>query len=350
MKSCNRPIGSLGDQDNTVIAIKPYLDDSPRTLSLRTLALITDGIAQHPIEADAAECARLRRDVGIVRENIRASSTDEQLLTAAHAIVQELAAHHKSLDAFIKSQAAEFLGIVSMLTATVKSIGEANEESGKSLDNIAHQLKNASTIDDMQVLRGHLEACLKDVGLEAERQKSKVRSAIGRLRNELGSTERRILSNGALTEVDRITGFGGRGAAVAAINESLTAVDNSYVTVLVLNKLQTVNMHYGYSVGDEVFCEFAARIASELPLGSSLYRWSGPTIIAILRGSRPAQEIRVQISRIAEKPFVKSLAQHGYHAYVMTSAVWSLMPLVPPSKDLVAQIDEFVSKQVPRTA
>lgn len=333
-----------------MIAIKPYLDDSPGGLCLRALTLLTDGMMQHPVEANVAECARFRGDVGVIQKRIGASSTNEQLLTAAEAIGQELTTHHNSVNAFIKNQAAELMNIIAMLAETVKLIGAANDESGKRLDNLASQLKCASTIEDIHVLRNHLGVCLKAVGLEAERQKTEIRGHIARLKNELGSTERRMSSDGIVTDIDRITGLAGREAAISAIQDSVTGVDNCYIAVLVLNKLHTINIHFGYSVGDEVFREFVTYVTDKLPAGTPLYRWSGPTIIAILRSSKPVYETRSEVSRIAETPSLKSLVRHGQSAYITTTAAWSVMSLVPPATDLVAQIDGFVSKQVPRTA
>jgi GGDEF domain-containing protein len=72
-----------------------------------------------------------------------------------------------------------------------------------------------------------------------------------------------------------------------AFHEAANLQDTHYIVVAVLSKLQAVNQRFGYTVGDEVLCEFAARVAGNLCNDAQFYRWNGPTLVAVLKRDDP---------------------------------------------------------------
>jgi GGDEF domain-containing protein len=101
-------------------------------------------------------------------------------------------------------------------------------------------------------------------------------------------------------------------------------------------------------VGDEVLCEFAARVARKLCSNATFYRWSGPTIVGVLQRTEPLHVIRAEVTRVTEAPISKSLMNGLQNAFITTSAALSVMSIAPPAAELIAKVDRFVAEQVPK--
>jgi len=112
--------------------------------------------------------------------------------------------------------------------------------------------------------------------------------------------------------------------------------------------MESINARFGYAVGDEVLCEFAARVAGRLCSRAAFYRWSGPAILGILQRSEPIHVIRTEVGRVIEAPVSKSLVSGSQNAFITTSAVSMVLPVAPPAADIISQIDSFVAAQIPK--
>lgn len=238
--------------------------------------------------------------------------------------------------------------MVSMLTRTITSLGSGSQISAQNLESIAAQLKSASALEDIFQLRLRLGQCLKNVRDEAARQKSEGQNSLQKLKQELSHSQQRLERHGFEIDIDRVTGFAGRGAAEVAIHEAMEVDDSAYVAVVVLGKMQGINARFGYAVGNELLCEFAARVAGALCGHAAFYRWNGPTVIGILQRSGPLHVVSAEVSRVAEAPISKSLVTGGQNAFITTSATSLVIPIEPPASDIVARIDGFVATQIPK--
>jgi len=227
-------------------------------------------------------------------------------------------------------------------------LSAASDASARNLEGIALQLKKASAVEDIHVLRLKLGECLKNVCTEAARQRKEGQSQAQSLKHELVSTQQRLSSHGIEIDIDRVTGFAGRNAAEVAIHEAANAGDSRYIAVAVLGKMPAINARFGYSVGDEVLCEFAARVAGGLCSNATFFRWSGPTVIGVLRRSEPIHVVRTEVSAAAEVPTSKALMSGGQNAFITISAVSLVIPVSAPASEIIARIDAFVAAQIPK--
>lgn len=208
-------------------------------------------------------------------------------------------------------------------------------------------MRHASALGDIQELRLRLDEWLKNVCSEAARQKHDNQEKMHVLQEGLSATQQRLSVHGIEADIDRVTGFAGRSAAEVAIHEATNLRDTHYVVAAVLSTLQAVNLRFGYAVGDEVLCEFAARVAGSLCNDAQFYRWNGPTLIAVLRRPEPLHVLRAQVGRILEEPIMKSLAGGTQNAFITLSASSLVLALTRPASDVIKRIDAFVAAQVP---
>lgn len=264
------------------------------------------------------------------------------------AISQALERHNRSVSNLVHRQGSELQNMISMLAQTIRSLGSASEVSARNLESIAGQLKQASALEDIYQLRIRLGECLKNVCDEATRQRTEGQSRVQVMKQGLAVSQQRLSHHGIETDIDRVTGFAGRSAAEVAIHEAAEAGDSRYVAVAVLEKMQLINARFGYAVGDEVLCEFAALVAGRLCSRAEFYRWSGPTVIGILRRSEPLHVIRAEVSRVIEVPISKSLVTGSQNAFITTTPASMVIPVAPPPADIIARIDRFVAAQLPK--
>jgi GGDEF domain-containing protein len=331
-----------------LISIKRYLDLASSDAYQRMLEVLVEVVTEHPVDIDHGECERFKSEVGKIQERFGAESTSEQFGLAVHAIGQALERHNRSVGNLAHRQGSELQNMVSMLAQTIKALGSASEISSKNLDNIAVQLKRSFALEDIYQLRVRLSDCLKNVRDEAARQRTESQGTLQIMKHELAASQQRLSHHGIETDVDRVTGFAGRSAAEVAIHEAIHSPDPRYVVVAVLGRMESINARFGYSVGDEVLCEFAARVAGRLCSRAAFYRWSGPTILGILQRSEPLHSIRTEVGKVIEAPVSKSLVSGSQNAFITTSAVSLVLPVAPPAADIISQIDSFVSAQIPK--
>ena len=331
-----------------LISIKRYLDASSPEAYQRMLELLIETVTGHPIDIDHAECERFKSEVAKIQETIGADPTGEQFSQAVEAISQALERHHRSVSNLVQRQGNELQNMISMMAQTIRSLGSASEVSAKNLESIAVQLKQASALEDIYQLRMRLADCLKNVCDEATRQRTEGQSRLQGMKHELAASQKRLSNHGIEIDIDRVTGFAGRSAAEVAIHEAVEAGDSRYVAVAVLGKMLLINARFGYAVGDEVLCEFAALVAGRLCSRAAFYRWSGPTVIGILQRSEPLHVIRAEVSRLVEVPITKSLTTGSQNAYITTTAASMVVPVASPATEVIASIDRFVAAQIPR--
>lgn len=337
-----------------LISIKRYLDlpgnDSrePSERHQRMLELLVETVTEHPVDVDNAECERFKTEIAKIQQQFAVDTSNEQFSLAVSAISQALERHNRAVGNLVRRQGGELQNMVAMLTQTIKGLGSASDLSAKNLESIAGQLKRASALEDIYQLRVRLGQCLKNVRDEAVRQRSESQSSLQTLKHELAATQQRLSHHGIETDVDRVTGFAGRSAAEVAVHEVAEAEETHYVVVAVLGKMQAINARFGYAVGDELLCEFAARVAGRLCSRAAFYRWSGPTVIGILQRSEAQNAICAEVAKVVEMPISKSMVSGEQNAFISTSAVSLVIAVAPPASDIIARIDSFVAAQIPK--
>jgi GGDEF domain-containing protein len=331
-----------------VISIKRYLDLSSADAYRRMLEVLVETVTENPVDIDHNECQRFKNDIAKIQERFAEGDGGEQFSLAVRAITQAIERHNRSIANLVRLQGSELQNMVGMLTQTVKALGSAGDNSSKNLETIAGQLKRVSALEDIYQLRVRLSECLKNMREEATRQRTESQGMLQGLRHELGSTQQRLSHHGIETDIDRVTGFAGRSAAEVAIHEAANSADPRYIAVAVLGKMETINARFGYAVGDEVLCEFAARVAGRLCSRAQFFRWNGPAVIGILQRSEPVHIIRAEVNKVVEAPISKSLVSGAQNAFITTTATSMVLPVAPPAGDIIARIDSFVAAQIPR--
>lgn len=331
----------------SLISIKQYLDLNPGHAYRPTLELLAATICAHPFDFNPAEAEQFQADIAKTLERAGTEVTAEQFAAAVEAMHQALERHTRSVTALFHRQSDEMQNMIVMLTQTIRSLGSASDISAQNLESIAADLKQASALQDLYRLRLRLSECLKKVCDEAGRQKQQSQRDLQALTHKLEFSQERWSRGGLPAEVDRVTGLCGRTRAEAAIQEAIQGEEAGYVVVAVLERLQTINALFGYSVGDELLCEFATALTGRMASRGRFYRWNGPAVLGILWRDVPLHAVRSEIGKVLSEIHIsKSIATQDHSALASTTAAFMVLPALAPVSELIVTIDNFVATRI----
>ena len=332
------------------VSIKKYLDVASSVDYRPTLDLLAEIATEHGIAFNPAQHELFRCDVASILGRLNGPVDKEQFTTAVGAIGQALRRHNQAVGTLIGHQSAELQNMVIMLTQSIRSLGSASDASTRNLEEIAVQIRRASTLEDVSQLRKRLSECLERLKNETARQKDENQRKLQALNANLSESQHRLAQYCIAADVDQITGFAGRRTAEGEVHKALASNDSWYLLVAALESLPTINAIFGYDTGDEILAEFAAGLAANLRRPAAIYRWRGPAIVGLLHRPGPIGVVRTEVGRaVAASPTSAPLANPSGPGYAQSTAASLLLPVVPPAATLFAKIDEFVATRVHET-
>jgi diguanylate cyclase (GGDEF)-like protein len=325
-----------------VISIKKFLskdDEAERALS-QAVQMLIDGIGKHAAVGDPDVAARFRESIQEISDELASANDPEQVLTKVGSVVKTLEDHSRRTDRNHKLQINELQGMMKMLTSTVAVVSKTSETHATRLHAIENQITSASMLDDVRLIRTKLSACLDDIRAESERHQKENGQIVSDLTRALEQTQIRssvIESTGQ----DSITGLPGRAEAEAALATSPPANLQIYTVVLVLDRLHTLNVRFGRQVGDEVLQAFANIVRKQLSPSDVLFRWSGPTLVAMLLRPGALSDVRCEVARVVDTKMEHTIVTSSRSLLLPISARWSVFPAMAAPRILYQRIDTF---------
>jgi GGDEF domain-containing protein len=312
----------------------------------RVISLLLQGISLHAVEGDRADYDRFRNDFDRIQASLGKEASGQELLVATGAANQALADYGQRTTRFIRQQGALLHNMISMLTQTMVSIGAGSESSAEHLQAIEKELAHAVVIEDVQTLKLRLAECLKNLREEVVRQKVQAKAQARQLQQHVEHARDCIQDPPDVDcEIDSITGLRTRSAAKTAFHAALETPGRKYVVAAVVNRIQSVNRHFGYAVGDQLLKKFSDLFGATLAKTDRLFRWRGPTLVALLEREESIHAVQAEIRRINNKRIERAL-EVGEGALLPVSASWLVLALDSSAADMAKAIEKFIASQV----
>ncbi len=331
-----------------VISIKKFLSNDDAIPALvHVVRLLVKGIGAHSVFAEAGESSRFRDRIKGVVLSIRDDTDPEELLKQAGLVVTALEEHSFSVSRHWGLQSLELQHMVQMLASTVRTVAAASDVNATRLGEIEQQVAKASQIDDVRMIKSRLSDCLADIRKESERQRKETSDTIVQL-NE-GLEQVRTHSVGVEQQAkDTITGLRQRADAEGALTRASQGSEQVYAAVMVVDRLQALNVRFGREVGDAVLASFARMVRGYLTQDDQLFRWSGPALLAILPRRSSIERVRLEIARIAETRLEHNIETPSRSIMLPISARCSLFPMAAAPRLMFQKIDAFAAGPVQR--
>lgn len=333
------------------ISLKRFLDSRPEQLVealLRMVRLLVQGIELHAVKGDAADYDKFRADMVKVQESLAERPAPSEVLVMAGAVVKTMEEYNSRTSKFVHAQCAELQTMIAMLTKTMTTLASGSEVSVTRLQSIEKQLHKASMIEDFQTARLRLSECLEGLRGEIVRQKEESAQTVSNLKTELvKSHERRA----PLTErpenqgeTDPVTGLPQRPEAEAALLVIAQQNRRVYAVIFVIERLELINVRFGYAAGDQVLVLFSQHLSQNLSRADHLFRWSGPAMLALLEREEPTKQVREEVARITSQRLEKTVLLGSRSVLLPVGASWAIFPVADfrPVQLLFHQFDSFV--------
>lgn len=234
------------------ISIRRYLESRPQQLAdalLRMVQGLLRSIELHAVKGDAADYERFRNDVRKVQERLGEHPPAADVLVATGAIAKAMEEYNIRTSRFIQVQCAELQTMVGMLIRAVAAVSSASENSVARLHGIVHQLHQASLIEDFQTVRTCLSECLENLRGEILRQQEDSGRMLLEMRTELEKCRKCVggvtAAPGTGSREDPVTGLPERAEAEAALLEAAQQGRPAYAVLIVVERLDLINMRTG---------------------------------------------------------------------------------------------------------
>ncbi len=329
----------------SIISMKRYMGDAPDdTTFRRTISNLMQAMVLHAVRGDHSDYEKFRADSDEIDAAAPADAGAEDLLKLAHAAIEKLAEYNRRTSHLIHLQGAELHKMIGMLTDTVIEVGSCGDQSSKRLKAIERQLGETVALQDVKSLRESLRECLSNLREEADRQRSEAEAASARMREHLGSARDRVqhLTEGQ-GERCKVTGLPLQEEAEIAMANALERPHGQgYVAAFLVDRIQVVNLRFGYAVGDRLVAEVARSVRRELTERDRLFRWRGPGLVALIDRDERVDVIRRQMARasVISKAQMFQIGQR--EVMVPVSASWRLFPLTAPLKSVLSRVQHFI--------
>jgi GGDEF domain-containing protein len=327
-----------------IVTLKKYLSDD-KTDTRHVMTVLLNGIATTAIRSDVEEYNRFAAVLDNIAEATAKDSTIEELLETAGTAVEALHSYNQRTSVFVRRQSTELRKVIGMLTESVITITGSSERSAGALEEIKGTLMGASGLEDLQLVKARLSACLEQVCQESVRRREDAEKTIATLENHIRRAEANLKSDAGL---DPVTNLPGRSAAEAALREASAQPGRKYLAALVLDSLQIVNARFGNTVGDKVLAALARHVEANLQPGDALFRWAGPALLAFFPRQCTIDRMRIDLRAVLGKTVQEDIDIGGRSVLIPVSPAWAVFGLVPPLATILKHIDNFVTSQSPK--
>ena len=278
-----------------MISLKRLLDRNEGVAApslLRACSLLMEAIAIHAVQSDPMVYAAFRDSVRQFRRCTESPDSTDQILVSTGQVIQAMESYNRGIETFTRIQTGEFQEMVRMLSRTMLDITRESAHAGENLSKIEKDLGAVAGLDDLRSIKGKLRDSLLSISKESSRQRESARKVSDGLHARLRS----VPSDTGV--VDSVTGLANAAEAERIIAEALGPESSVYVAVLCMGRLNAINSSFGYAVGDRLMLQFAQDVAQRLSAADTLFRWRGPTLVAVMDRPGKIHDVRIEVSRL----------------------------------------------------
>jgi diguanylate cyclase (GGDEF)-like protein len=334
----------------TVLSIKRYLvngDARAEQALRRVIGVLLHAVEAHAVHGDEVDYEQFRSGLRDIASQFTDATPPQELLVMAGAVATSLKEYAERTSRYVRTQSAEYQHMVAMLTETVAIITDGSDRAVTRLRDIEKQIERASVIEDIRSLRLKLGQCLESIQEEIQQQENQAAVTAADLRAHMEKSQAIMQSVLPDHGVDPVTGLPSRAAAEAALTVAAKGEHDLYAVVFVADRVQAISSRFGHAVGDRVLRKVCEHFRSALSAEDRVFRWSGPTFVALLARGRAVEDVRKEIARIASAKLEDVIEIGARSVLLPISASWSVFPMTSSPKLLIGKIDQFARSQAP---
>ena len=302
--------------------------------------LLVEGIAKSALAYDREEYSQFRSSLKELAETLERSQDADELVAVAESVSEVLQSYNRGAQRVQAAQTVELRCMIEMLSQTLVSLADAGGQSVETLQAIRNQVESARQLDDIRILRARLGDSLKAISDEARRQRDRNAEMVQKAKNAALIAS----GHGESPDVDRVSGLPATQKAKGQIAARMGPSSPYYVAVFVVERVESINLRFGYAAGDQLLQAFGSFLMSKLEMTDDVFRWRGPTFVVLL-GRRQIALIPL-LPRFASVQQEYAMELDGRTIKLPLSCAWTLVQLstcqIP--EHAWQQIDRFVAE------
>jgi GGDEF domain-containing protein len=318
--------------------VSPREDPEPLR---RAIDLLVRGIEVHTVAFEQEDYTSFRTALASAQRQLDCGTDD--LLTVVGGAIQALGEYNRRTSDHIRIRLSEMQGMVSTLIGALEHMVSFGDTSANNLKGIQARLATAAKTEDLRALKSHLSDCLRQITEEVEAHKNASKSG----KAILATSTKAFEPKG--NESDPLTGLPGRVAAEAALNEAARTLAQTKqpgaAAIFVLPRLVQINLRFGRSAGDHLLEQLSIYLGSGIHPDDSLFRWTGPALLALIRRDVPLEDLRAEIRTLLSTAPEQEVRVGDHIATVPLSVAWAAFPISPPLDRLINRIEVFAANR-----
>lgn len=320
-------------------SIRKYLEADAESLQviLRVAQILVEGMAKSVVEHDPETYDRYLSHMLDISARFTERTYGSDCLVNAGAAVRSIEEYNDQTRLFLRKSREEYEGVVASLVHAVANLAPPASEGTKKLQLMHAQLSEAKSITDMKVARARIDDSLALVKEDAKRRAAELATVNKQDSRPAGAP-------GVAAGRDPLTGLPSPDDGQKMLAQ-LCAVEKGFLAVLTLDRLQLYNARYGRSIGDQVLRFFGQKFKEHASSDLHVFRWSGPTFIALSNRVVPIEDARSDIKRICEKLPSCEVELETRSASLAVTSRWAVFPISGSMPALLRKIEVFSAVQ-----
>jgi diguanylate cyclase (GGDEF)-like protein len=304
------------------------------------LQTLIRGIALHSIEGEPEDFSKLQHEMAEIAQSLTAESSADDTLVAISKTLRTLDAYNRKAASLFKNQATELRGMIATVTETLQFIVASSDTSVKQLGFVEAQLQKAQGLDDLRQLKTYTASCLNLVKRESERLQVESKTKVEALKQDVERLKVRLKAAAVEESHDPVTDLPARAAAEQAMESRISAGKPYLAALFCMDRLATINGKFGHDVGDDIVMSCAQMLAKKMS-GATLYRWSGPSFLAVFDPLVPIADAESRARQAAAQQLEKNITIGERTLLVVVGVSCHLQPVSAQTDphDLFRQLD-----------
>ena len=294
----------------------------------RIVSVLLQGIALHGFEYDSSAFSSFQEGIRKLRSEFdRADDEDSAMLIAISAI-RLLEEHHEAAQRQLRARQNEVESVIGVLSESLLEVAQASPAMMLQVKEIERDIAAATRPEAITAARFRLSACVQELLREMPEKDAR--------RSKRGPTFPDI-------ETDYVTGLPDAAYALEVAAGRWKRRSNIYVAAFALDRLESINLRFGFKAGDELLLLLSQQVGQHLQPGDQLFRWRGPCLVMLLERETHEGLVAAEISRIAGARMEHAITVRDREVMVPASPTWNLFPLdtFGTSEELATRLNDF---------
>ncbi len=294
---------------------------------VRSLQTVLAGISRYTVDGRDDELALFRETLLRLSSEVKEQSNTPEVEKTVGIALEHLRDYNDRANRFNSDHLGELKSVMRTMTETITFLSESRTRSVHQLQYVEREMEQAAQMDDIKQLRARLITCLDVVREETVRLQTETQVAPGVASMQITRSTKPVEFPNRFGSMDGVTGLPTRKVAEQSIIDALEAGQESAVALFVVNRMPGINARYGREIGDEVMLRVSNHFAQHLSSTTSLYRWSGPALLALAEVNDDFEDLKRSWIKTASTKHELSLDSEERSVFVMVDTSVNFYPL-----------------------